>query len=109
LPYSVEAAIDPEEAFVSALSSCHMLWFLSIAAERGHCVDRYHDEAVGIMTRNEAGKLAITAVTLRPKVAFSGTCLPNPTDIAAMHHQAHDACFIANSVRSTVTVEPQVF
>jgi organic hydroperoxide reductase OsmC/OhrA len=106
-PMSVEAAIDPEEAFVSALSSCHMLWFLSIAADRGFVVDRYHDQAEGLMQRNAQGKLAITLVTLRPEVAFAGETQPSYTEIASMHHQAHEECFIANSVKSEVRVEPQ--
>lgn len=107
LPMSVEAAIDPEEAFVSAISSCHMLWFLGIAAERGHVVDRYHDQAEGIMKRNAQGKVAVTHVTLRPLIVFSGTKLPTADDIAAMHHEAHEACFIANSVKTEIVVAPR--
>jgi organic hydroperoxide reductase OsmC/OhrA len=107
LPMSTEAAIDPEEAFISALSSCHMLWFLSMAAKRGWVVDHYHDRAEGLMQRNAQGKLAITLVTLRPEVVFSGEAQPSYTDIASLHHQAHEACFIANSVKSEVRVEPQ--
>jgi organic hydroperoxide reductase OsmC/OhrA len=106
LPMSVEAAIDPEEALVSAISSCHMLWFLSMAAKRGFCVDRYDDRAEGLMARNDQGRLAITVVTLRPDIAFSGDCLPTAADISAMHHEAHAQCFIANSVRSEVRIEP---
>lgn len=107
LPMSVEAAIDPEEAFVSAISSCHMLWFLGIAAERGHVVDRYHDQAEGIMKRNAQGKVAVTHVTLRPLIVFSGTKLPTADDIAAMHREAHEACFIANSVKTEIVVAPR--
>jgi organic hydroperoxide reductase OsmC/OhrA len=107
LPMSVEAAMDPEEALVSAISSCHMLWFLSIAAKRGFCVDRYHDHAEGLMARNEQGRLAITVVTLRPDIAFSGTQQPSSADVDAMHHEAHAQCFIANSVRSEVRIEPR--
>ncbi|MDO8699002.1 MAG: OsmC family protein [Rhodoferax sp.] len=107
LPYSVEAAIDPEEAFVSALSSCHMLWFLSIAAKRGYRVDSYHDQAVGLMQRNDRKKFAITQVTLRPAVVFSGDSAPTSAIILEMHHKAHDECFIANSVKTEVLVEPR--
>ncbi|KGM39862.1 peroxiredoxin [Aquabacterium sp. NJ1] len=107
LPLSVEAAVDPEEAFVSAISSCHMLWFLGIAAERGHVVDRYHDQAEGLMKRNAQGKVAVTHVTLRPLIVFSGNQRPTPDDIANMHHEAHEACFIANSVKTEIVVEPR--
>ena len=106
-PMSDASAVDPEEAFVSALSSCHMLWFLSIAAKRGFCVDRYFDAAVGEMHRNSAGKLAMTLVTLRPRVDFSGDPKPTREQLDAMHHEAHEQCFIANSVRTEVRCEPQ--
>ena len=106
LPFSDPAALDPEEAFVASLSSCHLLWFLSIAAQRGFRVDRYLDSASGSMTKNEAGKLAITRVTLRPAVVFSGENLPSREEISALHHAAHEECFIANSVRSEVVCEP---
>ena len=105
-PYSNAQAVDPEEAFVASLSSCHMLWFLSIAAQRGFCVDRYVDAASGVMSRNAAGKLAMTRVTLRPDVAFAGEKLPTRDEILAMHHAAHDDCFIANSVTTDVACEP---
>jgi len=106
LPYSRPDAVDPEEAFVASLSSCHMLWFLSIAAKRGFCVDSYVDSAEGVMARNASGKYAMTRVTLRPKVAFAGKSLPTPSDIEAMHHKAHAECFIANSVKTEVCCEP---
>lgn len=108
LPYSDAAAVDPEEAFVASLSSCHMLWFLGLAAKRGFRVDRYVDAAVGVMAPNEAGKLAMTVVTLRPSVRFSGEVLPTAQDIHALHHAAHDACFIASSVKSEVRCEPVI-
>lgn len=108
LPMSVEAAVDPEEAFVATLSSCHMLWFLSIAAKRGYTVDSYADDATGIMEKNSAGKLAMTKVTLRPLVAFSGAKLPDRAALDALHHAAHEECFIANSVRSEILVEPRL-
>ena len=106
LPMADAAAVDPEEAFVSALSSCHMLWFLSVAVKRRFRVDSYHDKAVGTTARDARGKLAITTVTLRPDVRFSGERLPAPEEIAAMHHAAHDECFIANSVTTEVRCEP---
>ncbi|HSE39319.1 MAG TPA: OsmC family protein [Acidobacteriota bacterium] len=101
-PLSVAQAVDPEEAFVASLSSCHMLWFLSIAAKRGFLIESYQDEAIGIMAKNSEGKLAITKVTLRPKVEFAGEKLPHREDIEAMHHEAHEECFIANSVKTDV-------
>ena len=106
LPMSDAAAVDPEELFVASLSSCHMLWFLSIAASRGFCVERYADSASGLMGRNAAGKVAMTTVTLRPGVLFSGERLPTREQIEAMHHSAHDQCFIANSVHTDVRCEP---
>ena len=106
LPYSDAAAVDPEEAFVASLSSCHMLWFLSLAAKRGFRVDVYVDRAVGVMARNEAGRMAMTVVTLRPSVQFSGARLPTRAEVDALHHTAHDECFIANSVRTEVRCEP---
>lgn len=107
VPFSDAAAVDPEEAFIASLSSCHMLWFLAIAGNQGFCVDRYHDEARGQMSANAAGKLFIARVTLRPAVQFSGTRLPSREQIAQMHHQAHEECFIANSVRTEVDCQPR--
>jgi organic hydroperoxide reductase OsmC/OhrA len=108
LPKSVAAAVDPEEAFIAALSSCHMLWFLSIAAKRSFVVEDYHDEAVGVMEANAEGRLAITRVTLRPAVLFVGDKTPSPAEIGEMHHEAHVQCFIASSVRTEVRCEPKV-
>lgn len=105
-PMSVEEAVDPEEAFVVSLSSCHMLWFLSIAAGEGFVVENYHDEAIGIMEKNAEGKLAMTRVTLYPVVNFGGEHLPDKNEIEAMHHRAHEECFIANSVKTDVRCEP---
>src|SRR3954469_17511975 len=85
LPMSVATAVDPEEAFVASLSSCHLLWFLSIAAKRGFLVDAYDDEAHGIMARNTAGRMAMTSVTLRPRVTFGGATLPDRTALDALH------------------------
>ena len=105
-PYADPAAIDPEEAFVASLSSCHMLWFLGLAGKRGYCVDRYRDAASGIMEKNAEGRVAITRVTLRPEASFSGAKQPNRAELDALHHEAHERCFIANSVRSEVRCEP---
>ena len=106
LPLSAAAAVDPEEAFVASLSSCHMLTFLYLAAKRGFCVDSYEDDAVGVMAKNEAGRYAITRVALRPDIRFSGPRQPTPEDLESLHHAAHGDCFIANSVRTEVSVEP---
>ena len=105
VPYSDPAAVDPEEAFVASLSSCHMLWFLDIAARRGLTVDRYTDEASGVMANNAAGKLAMTVVTLHPRVVFAGAA-PSETELHALHQQAHERCFIASSVLTEVRCEP---
>ena len=106
LPMSDAAAIDPEEAFVASLSSCHMLWFLSIAAKRQFCVDRYCDAAVGVMGKNADGKMAMLTVTLKPAVQFAGSQMPTVEQIVHMHHAAHAECFIANSVKTEVRCEP---
>jgi organic hydroperoxide reductase OsmC/OhrA len=106
LPMSDASAVDPEEAFVAALSSCHMLWFLAIAAKRKFCVERYFDAAVGVMEKNAEGKVAITRVTLRPDVVFSGERLPTRAEIEHLHDTAHDECYIANSVKTEVRCEP---
>lgn len=106
LPYSDAAAVDPEEAFIASISACHMLWFLSIAAKRKFCVDKYADHAVGVMEKNAEGRIAVTVVTLRPDVTFSGERIPTREEIDALHHAAHDACFIANSVRTEIRCEP---
>ena len=104
-PWSVEANVDPEEAFVASLSSCHMLWFLSLAGKAGFAVSSYRDNAVGVMSKNDEGRLAMTRVTLRPRIAFSGDRPPSPDEIGQLHHEAHERCFIANSVKSLVEVE----
>jgi organic hydroperoxide reductase OsmC/OhrA len=105
LPYSVEANVDPEEAFVASLSSCHMLFFLSIAAKKRFVVDRYLDNPVGVMAKDADGKMAMNTVTLRVKVSFSGEKTPSFEQLEKMHHQSHDLCFIANSVKTSVTTE----
>lgn len=100
------ARVDPEEAFVAALSSCHMLTFLAVAARKRIVVERYDDDAVGIMEKNESGKLAVTRVTLRPRIVFGDATPPSAADVAQLHHLAHENCFIANSVKTQIVVEP---
>ena len=105
LPYSVEANVDPEEAFVASLSSCHMLFFLSYAAQRGFVVDRCEDRAIGTMGKDAQGRMVMLKVALRPRIGFSGAKLPTASDIEALHHRSHEDCFIANSVKTEVVVE----
>jgi organic hydroperoxide reductase OsmC/OhrA len=99
--------VDPEEAFVASLSSCHMLTFLAIAAKKRYVVDGYRDQAVGVLGKDATGNLAMTKVTLRPEVTFSGEKAPGPEELRQLHDRAHHACFIANSVKTEVVVEPQ--
>jgi organic hydroperoxide reductase OsmC/OhrA len=106
LPFSVENAVDPEEAFVASLSSCHMLWFLSIAANKGFCVKSYSDEASGIMGMNRERKVAMLSVTLRPKVEFIGSNIPSSEIVESMHEIAHSECFIASSVKTEILCQP---
>jgi len=98
--------VDPEEAFVAALSSCHMLTFLAIASRKRLVVDSYEDDAVGYMEKNAEGKLAVTRVILRPRIKFSGPEAPTGDQLAKLHEHSHHECFIANSVLTEVTVEP---
>jgi organic hydroperoxide reductase OsmC/OhrA len=102
-----ESRVDPERAFVASISACHMLTFLAIAAKKRFTVDAYTDDAVGIMEKNTDGKLAITKVTLRPKVTFGGSNTPSDAERAKLHESAHRNCFIANSALTTVTVDEQ--
>jgi len=104
LPMSNESAVDPEEAFIASLSSCHMLWFLSIAAEKNYIVESYEDNAEGILGKDEDGKLAMTKVTLKPKVFFNNTTTPSRKQVDELHHLAHEKCFIANSVKTKITI-----
>ena len=105
LPMSVAENVDPEEAFVASLSSCHMLFFLDIAAKSGYVVDEYTDAAIGSMEKNTEGKTAITKVVLRPNAIFSGEHIPDPGKVEQMHRRAHEFCFIANSVKTKVITE----
>jgi organic hydroperoxide reductase OsmC/OhrA len=106
VPLSVAEAVDPEEAFVASLSSCHMLWFLHIAAKRRFVVENYSDRAVGVMAKNESGKLAMTLITLHPEVGFGGDSRPTMKELEAMHREAHEQCYLASSVRAEVRCEP---
>jgi organic hydroperoxide reductase OsmC/OhrA len=103
-PFAVEAAVDPEEAFVASLSACHMLTFLDLARRAGFVIDAYEDEAEGVMERNAAGKLWISRVRLRPRITWSGK-EPSQEELDRLHHSAHEECFIANSVKTDVSVE----
>lgn len=105
-PWSDPRAVDPEEAFVSALSSCHMLWFLHLAQRAGWVLASYRDEAQGVMKKNAAGKLAMTKVELKPYIVFKGN-QPSAEEVEALHHRAHADCFIANSVTTEVVITPQ--
>jgi organic hydroperoxide reductase OsmC/OhrA len=106
VPMSDPTAVDPEEAYVASIASCHMLWFLALAAKKKFCVDRYTDSAVGVMGRNAAGKEYVALVTLRPAVVFSGERLASREELHSLHHRAHEECFIANSVRTEIRCEP---
>jgi organic hydroperoxide reductase OsmC/OhrA len=105
VPFSDPAAVDPEEAYVAALSSCHMLWFLSIAAQQQFVVTRYRDAAEGTMEKNDAGKEVMTRVVLKPAVTFGGERAPSDEAVEALHHAAHEACYLANSVRTVIEIE----
>ena len=106
-PMSDPSAVDPEEALVAAVSSCHMLFFLAFARKDGLVVDRYRDEAWGLLARDDRGRMSITHVTLRPAADFSGERRPDAAALDDLHHRAHEACYIANSIRAAVTVEPR--
>ena len=104
LPWSDEAGVDPEEAFIASLSSCHMLFFLDFARRGGFVIDSYVDEAEGVLEKRADGKMAMSRVTLHPQIAWAGDP-PDETAITDLHHRAHEACFIANSVTTDVRVE----
>jgi organic hydroperoxide reductase OsmC/OhrA len=105
VPFSDPSCVDPEEAFVAALSSCHMLWFLDFAARHGFVVDSYTDAAQGQMEKNAEGKEVVTSVTLRPTIVFSGTKVPSDSTLDQLHHEAHENCYLANSVLTKIHVE----
>jgi len=103
-PWSNAANVDPEEAYVAAISSCHMLTFLWLASKAGFAVASYRDEAVGMMAKNERGKLWVSRVTLAPRVEYAGEKRPTPEEIARLHHDAHDECYVASSVKTEIVV-----
>ena len=104
VPFSNPAHVDPEEAYIASISSCHMLTFLYLASKQGFQIDSYEDEAVGVMTKNENGIPWISLVTLNPKIVYSGGKLPSPADEKNLHHLAHEQCFIANSIKTEIVV-----
>lgn len=105
LPFSVAENVDPEEAFIASISSCHMLFFLSLAAARGIVVDHYSDNATGLMEKRPDGKTAMTKVILRPNASYSGDVLPDRQQLERLHHRAHKMCFIANSVTTEIVTD----
>ena len=107
VPYSNPEHVDPEEAFVASVSSCHMLTYIYLASKQGYQVDSYHDEAVGAMTKNEQGVPWVSSIILNPKIACSGDKVPAPEDEERLHHLAHEQCFISNSIKTKVTVAGQ--
>jgi organic hydroperoxide reductase OsmC/OhrA len=103
-PYSNPANVDPEEALVAAIASCHMLTFLHLASQEGFQVDSYEDQAVGVMTKNEKGAMWVSSVTLDPKVVYGGARAPSADDISRLQRLAHEQCFIANSIKTEVLI-----
>ncbi|MDA1353736.1 MAG: OsmC family protein [bacterium] len=102
------AHVDPEEALIGAVSSCHMLTFLALASKKRYTVSAYADNAQGTLEKNNDGVLAITTIQLHPKITFEGEKIPNAEELAAMHDKAHQHCFIANSIKAKVTVQNEV-
>jgi organic hydroperoxide reductase OsmC/OhrA len=106
VPYSDVNAVDPEEAFVASIASCHMLWFLAVAAKRGYRIDTYADDAEGILEKDADSRMSMTRVVLRPRIAFGDDRQPPSAEVAAMHEEAHRKCYIANSVKTLIAIEP---
>ena len=104
VPFSNPANIDPEEAFVASISSCHMLTYLYVASRKGFEISSYEDNAVGVLTKNERGAVWVSSVILHPRITY-GAKTPTPEEVEQMHHAAHDQCFIANSVKTDIKVE----
>jgi organic hydroperoxide reductase OsmC/OhrA len=104
-PLSREDAADPEELFVAALSSCHMLFFLDFARRGGFVIDSYIDAPEGVLGKNAEGKMAMTKITLKPRLEWSGEKRPSAEEIAELNHKAHEACFIANSFKGETVIE----
>ena len=107
-PWSNAASVDPEEAFVASVASCHMLWFLHMAINSGFEALSYEDAAEGVMTENQLGRLWISRVTLHPEIVWSDARQPTDEEVSALHHQAHEECFIANSIKTEVIVAPNL-
>ena len=107
-PLSDPAGVDPEEALSASLASCHMLWFLAIASRKGFIVDRYVDTPEPVLGRNEQGKTAVLSIALQPVATFSGAKQPAGAEVTAMHDEAHERCFIANTLRAEVIVRPVI-
>ncbi len=103
-PWSNPAGVDPEEAYVAAISSCHMLTFLYVAMRAGVVVISYEDDAVGVMRKNERGAIWVSAVTLNPRIVYGGDKEPTAADVDHLHHLAHEQCFIANSVKTEIRI-----
>lgn len=103
-PWSNPAGVDPEEAFVASVSSCHMLTLLWLAGRQGFQADSYEDTAVGIMAKNERGAMWVSQITLRPRIQWSGAKIPTQADLDSLHHHAHEQCFIANSVKTDIKI-----
>lgn len=108
LPLSSADAVDPEEAFIASIASCHMLWFLSLAAAEGYCVDEYRDRAQGMLGKNEEGRMAMLQLDLHPQTRFSGSPQPSKDQLMALHSQAHERCFLASSVLTRIRCEPRL-
>ncbi len=103
-PWSNPAGVDPEEAYVAAIASCHMLTFLHVAMREGFVVSSYEDDAVGVMRKNERGAVWVSAATLNPRIVYGGDRPPTAADIERLHHLAHEQCFIANSVKTEIRI-----
>ncbi|HVQ78052.1 MAG TPA: OsmC family protein [Candidatus Binatia bacterium] len=106
-PWSNPACVDPEEGYVAAIASCHMLTFLYVAMREGVLVESYEDDAVGVMRKNERGAVWVSAVTLQPRIVYGGDKRPSGQEVERLHHAAHEQCFIANSVKTEITVTPR--
>jgi organic hydroperoxide reductase OsmC/OhrA len=104
IPFSKPENVDPEEAYVAAIASCHMLTFLWIAANAGYAIDSYHDSAIGYMNKNSRNRLAVTNVTLRCQIAFAGSKPVSEQEVDRLHHEAHEQCYIANSVETIIDI-----
>jgi organic hydroperoxide reductase OsmC/OhrA len=107
VPYSNPSCVDPEEAYVASIASCHMLTYLFVASKQGFLIDSYVDEAVGVLTKNENGRMWVSKVTLAPAIVYAGDKRPTPEQSSQLHHAAHEQCFIANSIKTDVAVVPR--